>query len=818
MTVSFNWLKDYLDFNLTEKQVEEYLTSIGLEVEHSYQTEQIPGGLAGVVVAHVLECEPHPDSDHLHVTEVDAGDGRPVQVVCGAPNVAKGQKVLLATVGSKFVSIDGTEIKIKKSKIRGVESFGMICAEDELGIGASHEGIMVLDPQAVPGTPAKDYLKLETDTVYEIGLTPNRIDAASHYGVARDLYACLRLNNIPCSLHKPSVDAFREGDGDSVDIDVRDAAGAPRYIGITLGDVKVAPSPEWLQKKLLAVGLRPINNVVDITNFVMMETGQPLHAFDVSRIEGRRIVVRRAEEGSEFVTLDGVCRKLCANDLMICDQNKPLCIAGVFGGENSGTVETTTEVFLESAYFDPVSVRKTARRQGLNTDASFRFERGVDPLATMYAAKRAALLICELAGAKVVGSVREFLPAPFECRKVSLNWDSMQRLIGKRIPVETIRGILDSLEFKTVALTDEGCEVLVPAYRVDVYRECDVVEEVLRIYGYNNIELPTSMKVSISTFPKPDPEDIRRETSSLLSHNGFTETMNNSLTRSEYYAPLTTYPEANLVRIMNPLSADLNTMRQTLLLNGLEVVAYNINRQTTGMKIYEIGNVYSFNPGAGEDASSQLSSYSEEMRLCLMITGQGAKNWNSTRPAGNFFQLKGYVELLLKRYGINLYNLEAAAAPSDLFCEGVEYKVNGEQLCVLGTIAPARLKQFGIKQQVFGAEIRFKPLMKLIKRNKVQYKELPRYPEVRRDLALTVDESVSYADMRKAALQTDRRLIRQVALFDVYRGDRLGAGKKQYAMSFVLQDEERTLTDVQTEQVMNRLIEMFGSKFGASLR
>ena len=554
MKISYNWLKDYLKCDLSPEEVASALTSIGLEVDALEQVESIPGGLAGVIVAEVVECVEHPDSDHLHITKLNTGEGELLQVVCGAPNVAAGQKVLLATVGTVL----GEDFKIKKSKIRGVESFGMICAEDELGIGASHDGIMVLDPDAVPGTPAKDYLNLETDAIIEIGLTANRIDAASHIGVARDLYAYLKLNNIDCELILPDVSAFEEGDGteEAIPVEVLAADGAPRYTGVTIKGVKVAPSPEWMQKKLLAIGLRPINNVVDITNFVLMETGQPLHAFDASKISGNKVIVRRADEGEKFVTLDGVERTLSASDLMIADTEKAMCLAGVYGGLDSGTVETTTDVFLESAYFNPVSVRKSSKRHTLKTDASFRYERGADPLVVEYASKRAALLIRELAGGRVVGRMQEFYPEKIEKKVVNLDYDRIESFIGKKIGHDTIENILAYLSYEFIEKTDNGAKVAVPSYMIDVYRECDVVEEILRIYGYNNIELPSGVRMSINATAKPEPELVRNTISDFLASNGFVETMNNSLTKSEYYASLKTFPESACVRILNPLSSD----------------------------------------------------------------------------------------------------------------------------------------------------------------------------------------------------------------------------------------------------------------------
>ena len=814
MKISYNWLKDYLECDLTPEAVEEALTSIGLEVDSIEQIEEIPGGLKGVIVAEVVECVEHPDSDHLHVTKLNTGEPELLQVVCGAPNVAAGQKVLLATVGTVL----GEDFKIKKSKIRGVESFGMICAEDELGIGQSHDGIMVLDPEAVVGTPAKDYLGLATDALIEIGLTANRVDAASHIGVARDLYAYLKHNNIPCAFKMPDVSAWADSDqGEAIPMEVTAADGAPRYTGTTIRGVKVAPSPEWLQKKLLAIGLRPINNIVDITNFVLHEVGQPLHAFDASKILGGKVVVRRAEEGEKFVTLDGVERTLSAADLMIANAEKSMCLAGVFGGEESGVTESTTDIFLESAYFNPVSIRKSSKRHGLKTDASFRYERGADPLVVEYAAKRAALLILELAGGKIEGRMQQFYPEKIEKKVVDLDYTRIENFVGKKIGAEVIENILESLAYEFIEKNENGAKVAVPSYMVDVYRECDIVEEILRIYGYNNIELPQAMRMSVNAPQKPEPEQVRKTIADFLAANGFVETMNNSLTKSEYYSKLKTFPEDKCVRIMNPLSSDLNVMRQTLILNGLEVIAYNINRQITNIKTFEYGSVYSFNP---EMDGKTLDSYEEHTCYALFMSGQPEKSWRVDPGKGNYFQLKGYLELLLKRFGCDIYSLETEAAPADLFSEGLAYNLPGshQPLAVMGTIAPARLKQFGIKQPVFAAEINWPTLFTLIKRNKIKYSELPKFPEVRRDLALLLDESVSYADLRKSALRVGKKLLKQVGLFDVYRGDKIAEGKKQYALSFVLQDLEKTLTDNDVERVMSKLLSTFQNEFGATLR
>lgn len=820
MNISYNWLKDYVSFDLSPEKVAEILTFTGLEVEEISTVEDIPGGLAGVVVAHVLECVDHPDSDHLHITTLSVGeDKETLQVVCGAPNVAKGQKVLLATIGTSLPTPDGSTFKIKKSKIRGVESFGMICAEDELGLGAGHDGIMVLDENAVPGTPAAQYLGLSSDTIFTIGLTPNRVDGASHIGVARDLSAYLRLNNLGGEPSRPDVSAFKKGDGDAITVDVLDTKGAPRYMGITLENVKVGPSPSWLQKRLNAIGLRPINNIVDITNYVLYEVGQPLHAFDADKITGGKVVVKCAQEGERFVTLDGVERTLSAEDLMICNLERPMCIAGVFGGQESGITENTTRVFLESAYFNPTYIRRTSKRHGLKTDASFRYERGTDPQVIPYAAYRAALLMQEIAGARVVGEPFEVYPEPYLEKVVEINFDRIDSLIGKRLGGDTIVRILELLEFGILDRDESGARISVPSYRVDVYRECDVVEEVLRIYGYNNIEIPEKVNSSYNHSESPDSESMRNRVSDMLASNGFNECMNNSLTKADYYENLVTYPKAALPIVINPLSSDLNAMRQTLLFSGLEVISYNLNRQVSSMKLFEMGNVYSYNPADGvENPVGDLRSYSEQMRLSLFIAGKPTHYWNNTTKGGNFFTLKGYVEMLLKKLGIDIYSLEVAEAPSDLFSEGITLSLRGKQIAMLGQVSKKLTSGFDIKIPVFAAELDWSSLVKIFSRHKVLYKELPKFPEVKRDLALLIDESVSYSAIRKAALSAEKRLLKSVVLFDVYRGDKIPAGKKQYAISFVLQDNEKTLTDQYVENTMSKILSAITKETGAVLR
>ncbi len=813
MKLSYNWLKDYLKCDLTPQQIAEAMTSIGIEVDGVVEQEQIPGGLAGVVVAQVVECVEHPDSDHLHVTKVDAGAGELLTVVCGAPNVAAGQKVLFAQIGTVLPG----DFKIKKSKIRGIESFGMICAEDELGIGESHDGIMVLPEDSVIGTPAKEYLKLGTEAVIEYEITANRVDAASHWGVARDLYAYMRLNNIPCELVRPSVDAFAEGEGEGCSIELVDPSGAPRYSGISMRNVKVAASPEWLQNKLVSIGLRPINNIVDISNFVLFELGQPLHTFDADKIAGGKVRVRRAAEGEVIKTLDGAEHKLSSGDMVIANESVPMCIAGVFGGEDSGVTMETTSLFVESAYFDPASIRKTARTQGLQTDASFRYERGADPEVTLYALKRAVCLIQECAGGEVVGKIQEAYPEKIERKKIELDYNRINKFVGYELSTQTYETILEALAYEFVEKSDCGATVLAPSYMVDVYRECDVVEEILRVYGYNNIPLPQHMKMSVNATPKPEPEAVKNNISNFFAANGFVEIMNNSLTKGAYYDKLTSFPAEACAHIVNPLSQDLNVMRQTLILGGLEVIAYNLNRQISSLKTFEYGSVYRRLP---EKDGQTLEGYEEHQCFTLMITGSSEKSWRVEPGKSSFFQLKGYFELLLKRFGADIYQLWTDAAATDVFAEGVVYKLpgKGSVLANLGTINPKLAKSFGIKQPVFALEINWQVLFELIKRNKVAFSEMPKFPEVRRDLALLLDEGVSYDALRAAAFKQAKKLLKQVGLFDVYRGDKIPEGKKQYAMSFVIQDTEKTMTDEATERIMDRILTTFQKDFGAQLR
>ena len=817
MKLSYNWLKEYIKCDLSAQQLADAMTSIGIEVDGVEEKEVIEGGLKNVVVAQVLTCEAHPDSDHLHVTTVNDGGPEPVQVVCGAPNVAAGQKVLFAQLGAVLPG----DFKIKKSKIRGVESFGMICAEDELGLGTGHDGIMVLPADAPVGQPAKEYLHIESLAVIEYEITANRVDAASHWGVARDLYAYLKHNGIPCELTRPDVEsafeAIPRAEGQAMPVEVSDPSGAPRYTGLLMKGIKVGPSPKWMQDRLTAIGSRPINNIVDISNYVLFELGQPLHTFDADKVRGGKVIVRRAAEGEPIRTLDGVEHKLHSSDMVIADAQGPMCIAGVFGGEDSGVSEGTVNLFIESAYFDPGSIRKTSKSQQLQTDASFRYERGVDPEVAIYALKRAASLVSECAGGSVVGEIVESYPQKIERKRIELDYDRIEAFIGQKLGHDTIDNILESLAYTFISKDGAKRTVEVPCYMVDVCRECDVVEEILRIYGYDNIALPKHMKMSVNATPKPEPEAVRSSISNFLASNGFVETMNNSLTKGEYYEGLTTFPADHLVRIVNPLSQDLNVMRQTLMLNALEVVAYNVNRQCPSMKIFEYGSVYQRLP---EKSGETLEGYEEHQAFCLAITGSSEKSWKSPSVKSDFYQLKGYLELLLKRLGADLYQLWTDAAPSDLFSEGVVYKLpgRGTQLAVMGTVNPALARKFGVKQPVFMAEISWPVLFELIRRNKVAFKELPKYPEVKRDLAVLLDEGVSYADLRMTAIKQSKKLLKGVSLFDVYRGDKIPAGKKQYALSFTFQDLEKTLTDQDIERVMDNILKAFQNNHGAILR
>ncbi len=819
MNISFSWLKNYVDTSLTAEQVATLLTDIGLEVEGFEKIETVRGGLAGVVVGEVLTCIDHPDSDHLHITTVDVGGEAPLQIVCGAANCRAGLKVMCATVGAVLYPDGGDEeFKIKRSKIRGVDSRGMLCAEDELGIGSSHDGIIELPQEAVVGTPAKEYYNITDDYLIEIGLTPNRIDAASHIGVARDLVAYLRARGEQAELKLPSVEAFevecRDG---GVQVEVENMAACPHYTGVVVKGCKIAPSPEWMQNSLRAAGINPKNNLVDITNYVLFGLGQPLHAFDIAKIEGRKIVVRNCAEATPFVTLDGVERKLSADDLMICSAERPMCIAGVYGGLDSGVSDTTTDIFIESAYFNPVSVRKTAKRHGLNTDSSFRFERGIDPNLQVYALKRAALLFKELAGGTIASDIYDSCPEAVEPFRFDFSVARAKSLIGKEIPTETFRTIIEALEVKIEKEEGDVWSVAVPPYRVDVQREADLVEDVLRIYGYNNVEIPQAVRSTLSYVQKPDRTRLTNLVSDMFTARGYTEIMSNSLTKAAYYEALKSYPIEECVKIKNPLSADLGVMRQTLLFNMLEAVQLNANHRNGDLRLYEVGNCYYYRKAEGETAP--LASYSENYRLAIGVTGMATpQSWNSKGETASFYTLRGAVELLLRRFGLDIYALRTESLDSDLFGDALQIYVNNKPCVQMGQVSARLRKAFDLKQDIFFAEIDFDLLMKATRKHKVAATELAKYPEVKRDLALLVDKGVSFAQLRATAFATEKKLLKSVALFDVYEGDKLPEGKKSYALSFILEDKSQTLTDKAIERTMAALQSAFEHKHGAQIR
>ena len=820
MNISYNWLKRYVATDLPAEKVAEILTDIGLEVEGFEKIETVKGGLQGVVVGEVLTCADHPDSDHLHLTTVDVGAAEPLQIVCGAPNCRAGLKVLCATVGAVLYPDGGDEeFKIKRSKIRGVESLGMLCAEDELGIGASHDGIMELPADAPVGMTAREYLHIEDDYLIEIGLTPNRVDAASHIGVARDLAAYLKSRGENTEVKLPDVSAFAPDNHDlEVAIRVENPEAAPRYVGVTVTGCKIGPSPEWMQNCLRAAGINPKNNLVDITNFVLFELGQPLHAFDASKIEGREVVVRTCPEGTPFVTLDGVERKLTDKDLMICSAERPMCIAGVFGGLDSGVSDTTTDVFIESAYFNPVWVRKTAKRFGLNTDASFRFERGIDPNMQVYAAKRAALLMKELAGGTISSDITDICPEPVGDFVFDLSLARVDALIGKPIPEATVRTIIAALEVKILAERDGVLTVAVPPYRVDVQREADLIEDILRIYGYNNVEIPMQVRSTLSYAPKPDRNRLMNLAADFLTANGFIEIMSNSLTKAAYYEGLTSCPAERCVRILNPLSADLNVMRQTLLFNMLEAVGLNANRRNGDLCLYEFGNCYFYDESKRTE-ENRLAAYSEEYRLAIAVTGVATpQSWNAKPVKASFFTLRAVAEKLLRRFGIDIYALKTETLESDLFSEGLSLSLGGKELLQIGSVAAAIRRRTDVKQDVYYLEMNFDALVKSTKKLKIVAGELSKFPEVRRDLALLVDKSVTFSSLRDAAFAAERKLLKSVSLFDVYEGDKLPEGKKSYALSFILEDKTRTLDERTIERVMSNLTRQFEQKCGAQVR
>ena len=820
MNISYNWLKEYVNFDLTPEETAAALTSIGLETGGVEEVQSVKGGLEGLVIGQVLTCEPHPNSDHMHVTTVNLGQGEPVQIVCGAANVAAGQKVVVATIGTKLY--DGDEcFTIKKSKLRGVDSFGMICAEDEIGIGTSHEGIIVLPDEVKPGTLAKDYYNIKSDYVLEVDITPNRADACSHYGVARDLYAWLIQNGHQAELKRPGTDGFKV-DSHNLDIDVvvENTEACPRYAGVTIKGVTVKESPEWLQTKLRTIGLRPINNVVDITNYILHAYGQPMHCFDADKIRGGKIVVRTCAEGTKFVTLDGVEHTLSNRDLMICNAEEPMCIAGVFGGLDSGTTEETCNVFLESAYFHPTWVRKTARRHGLNTDSSFRFERGIDPNGVIYALKEAAMLVKELGGGEIASEIKDNYPNPIADFPVELSYDYVNSLSGKEIPTDTVKRIVGSLEMKVTGETDKGLSLLVPPYRVDVQRPCDVVEDILRIYGYNNVEIPTSLKSSLNVKGEADRSvKLQNLVSEQLVGCGFNEIMNNSLTAAAYYEGLETFKPDNLVRLMNPLSSDLNVMRATLLFGGLESICHNANRKNADLKFFEFGNCYHYH-AEKKNPEKTLAAYSEELHLGLWVTGKRVSNsWAHPDEDSSVYELKAYVINIFRRLGVNFGGLVFGNLTDDIYPVAISVHTRGGKLlATFGVVSRKILKAFDIDSEVYYADINWKELMKAIKGNAVYYKEISKYPAVKRDLALLIDKKVQFAEIEKIAYETDRKLLKAVELFDVYEGKNLEAGKKSYAVSFMLQDENATLNDKQIDKFMQKLIANLQNKLDAKLR
>ena len=824
MNISYNWLKRYIDLKDDAQTVAQILTSIGLEVGGVEEVQTIRGGLKGLVVGEVLTCEAHPNSDHLHVTKVNIGEGEPLPIVCGAPNVAAGQKVIVATVGT--VLYDGDQsFTIKKGKLRGEESWGMICAEDEIGVGTDHAGIIVLPEDTPVGMTAAEYYHLENDTLIEVDITPNRSDAASHYGVARDLYAYYQSHQPgTVSLKKPSVEAFHV-DNHELEIQVRieNQEACPRYTGVSIRGVEIKESPDWLKKALTTIGLRPINNIVDVTNFVLHECGQALHAFDADKIKGRQVIVKCAEQGQKFTTLDGIEREMNEKDLMICNAEEPMCIAGVFGGLDSGVTEQTKNVFLESAYFDPVSIRKTSRRHQLQTDASFRYERGCDPNNTPYVLKRAALLIQEVAGGQIAMEISDNGQTEFEPWPVTIDIQRVNSLIGKNLSEETIETILTALEIEIKAKNGNEWQVAVPRYRVDVQRECDIVEDILRIYGFNNIEFPEKLNTSLSYGVKPNPVKLQTRISEQLTAQGFNEIMNNSLTKVAYYEPLQQMPLTECVKIMNPLSQDLGVMRQTLLFGGLESIARNANRKNSDLKFYEFGNAYHYkaNPAAREhNPENPLIEYSEEPHLALWLTGnKTALSWVRKEEKTSFYQLHAYVNNILTRMGVAVDKLKTERLENELFQDGLQLIApNGKALGFIAIVDRKVLGQFDIDQSVYYADLDWRQLLKQNKQYKAVIEDLPKYPEVKRDFALLVDKTIEFADLARAAFETERKLLKNVFLFDVYEGKNLEEGKKSYALSFILQDKENTLKDKQIEATMERLKKTFEQKFNATLR
>ena len=819
MNISYNWLKEYLDFDLSPEETGKALTSIGLEVGSVEEKETIKGGLKGLVVGHVLTCDVHPNSDHLHVCTVDLGTGEPAQIVCGAPNVAAGQKVIVATLGCKLYDGDN-EFVIKKSKLRGVESNGMICAEDEIGVGSDHSGIIVLSDEVQVGMPAAEYYHVKSNYIIEVDITPNRSDACSHYGVARDLYAWLVRNGKKASLHRPDCDAFKVDNHDlEIAVDVEDKVRCPRYCAVTVKGCKVEESPQWLQEHLLSIGLRPINNIVDITNYIMFAYGQPLHCFDADMIKGNKVVVRTMPEGTPFVTLDGVEHKLSSEDLAICNAEEPMCIAGVFGGKGSGTYETTTNVLFESAYFNPTSIRKSARRHGLSTDASFRFERGIDPNGQIYALKQAAILTQQIAGGTVSMEIQDSNPATVPGFKVNLKYSYVHQLIGKEIPHEVIREILNSLEMEVTHEDENSLDIVVPPYRTDVQRPCDVVEDILRIYGYNNVEIPLTVNSSLTIKGETDRSNkLQNLISEQLVGAGFNEIMNNSLTKASYYQD-GTFSAEHAVKVMNPLSEDLSVMRQTLLYGGLESLKRNINHKNPNLRFFEFGNCYRFNEANRRD-NVVLSPYSEDYHLGLFICGKRVEgSWAHPDEDSSIYELKANVENIFMRLGLNLAQFKMQQIHDDVFVEAMSITSrSGKELSRLGIVRPEQTAKAEVQIPVYFADLNWTLIMKETKKNALSFQEISNYPKVSRDLALLVDKSVTFLQIEEVAYSSERNLLKRVELFDVYEGKNLPEGKKSYAVNFVLQDESKTLTDKQIEKIMNNLIRNLEQRLGASLR
>lgn len=821
MNISYKWLKEYIDFDLTPQEVVDALTSTGLEVDALEEVQSVKGGLKGLYVGEVLTCLPHPDSDHMHITTVDLGKDAPVQIVCGAPNVAAGQKVIVADLGC--VLYDGDkQFVIKKSKLRGVDSFGMICAEDEIGIGTSHAGIMVLPDDAKVGTPAAEYFHLESDWLIEVDITANRADGLSHYGVARDLYAWMLSNGKKTNIHRPDCNDFKADNHDlEIKVTVENQEACPRYAAVSITDCEVKESPEWLKNYLTTVGLRPINNIVDITNYIMFAYGQPLHCFDADMVEGNHIVVKTMPEGTPFVTLDGEEHKLSDRDLAICNEKEPMCIAGVFGGKGSGTYETTRNVVLESAYFNPTWIRKSARRHGLSTDASYRFERGVDPNGTIYALKQAALMCKELAGGKISMDIADAYPEPIKAPVVDLTYDYVNKLVGKTIPQEKIKVIAESLEMKILSETSEGVKLEIPTYRVDVQRPCDVVEDILRIYGYNNVEIPTALKSSLTVKTE---EDSKHKLENLVAEQlvgaGFNEILNNSLTKIEYYKSLTSYPESRCVHLMNPLSQDLSVLRQTLLFGGLESISHNANRKRPDLRFFEFGNCYHFDASSKNADENPLKPYSEETHLGLWITGKSISgSWTHPDEESSFYQLRAYVANIMARVGIADSTLVVKPSENDIFSKGLVIENRGgKQLVEMGIVSKVIQTKMEISNKIFFADINWTAVVKAVRKNVISYKEISKFPAVSRDLALLVDNSIEFSQIENIARQTEKKLLKKVQLFDVYEGKNLPAGKKSYAVNFILQDETQTLNDKKIDAIMNNLINNLKKQLNAELR